>query len=72
MSKVGRIIFKDVQNMKVSSTSGTTVMVRSAWSQGDITVSPREVKMSTDEGFASDAQRRAAFASGYKAKEQEG
>ena len=34
-------------------------------------VSPREVKMSTDEGFASDAQR-AAFASGYKAKGKKG
>ena len=71
-AKVGRIIFKDVENMGGVKYFWYNRDDKISMAQGDMAVSPREVKMSTDEGFASDAQRRAAFASGYKAKGKKG
>jgi len=71
-SKVGRIIFKSVDNMGGVKYFWYNRDDKISMAQGDMAVSPREVKMSTDEGFASDAQRRAAFASGYKAKGKKG
>ena len=71
-AKVGRIIFKDVTNMGGVKYFWYNRDGQVSMAQGDMAVSPREVKMSTDEGFASDAQRRAAFASGYKAKGKKG
>jgi len=69
-SKVGRIIFKSVDNMGGVKYFWYNRDDKISMAQGDMAVSPREVKMSTDEGFSSDAQRRAAFASGYKAKDK--
>ena len=71
-AKVGRIIFKDVENMGGVKYFWYNRDDKISMAQGDMAVSPREVKMSTEEGFASDAQRRAAFASGYKAKGKKG
>tara|TARA_Y100001972_G_scaffold64315_1_gene78547 strand:- start:2097 stop:3359 length:1263 start_codon:yes stop_codon:yes gene_type:complete len=71
-AKVGRIIFKNVDNMGGIKYFWYNRNDKISMAQGDMAVSPREVKMSTNEGFASDAQRRAAFASGYKAKGKKG
>ena len=69
-AKVGRIIFKSVDNMGGVKYFWYNRDDKISMAQGDMAISPTEIRMSTNEGFSSDAQRRAAFASGYKAKDK--